>query len=354
MKRFIFIISFVALSLSVLAHSSVLWLETKHNFGAFSEDDGPATTTFRFVNTGSDPVSILAANASCGCTSPKYTREPISPGDTAAIIVTYDPAGRPGRFTKYVGVELSGGIPKVKLYISGSVVGNLRSIRGRFPVEADSTLSLAGDVVLFGPMTKKSMRTYNLQAYNHSADTIRPALVDLPRYVKADIVPPCVPPGEQMTFIVYFNGASCPLYGLVTDTIALVSAPTADPYPILVSALLEEDFASLTPKQLADSPVASLDKDRLDFPDIKSRGPVDATVRLTNTGRSELIVRRVYSSDPGIAASADKLKIKPGKSADIAIHIAPEAFASGILNARVAIITNDPNNPTQTIRLTGL
>ncbi|MDE7125423.1 MAG: DUF1573 domain-containing protein, partial [Muribaculaceae bacterium] len=47
------------------------WLSTTHNFGAFSEETGIVTTTFRVVNTGDEPLLILAARANCGCTTPK-------------------------------------------------------------------------------------------------------------------------------------------------------------------------------------------------------------------------------------------------------------------------------------------
>ena len=138
MKHIFALLTLATVCLTAYCRADVRWLETRHNFGAFDEDFGPATTEFKFVNTGDEPVSILGAHASCGCTTPKYPREAIAPGDTASITVTYDPAGRPGRFTKYVGVELSGDLPRIKLYVSGTVVGNERSIEGRFPVKADS------------------------------------------------------------------------------------------------------------------------------------------------------------------------------------------------------------------------
>ena len=140
MKHILALIALTLVSLSLSARTSVDWLETRHNFGAFDEDLGPVSAVFKFVNNGDEAVSILAARASCGCTVPKYSRDPIAPGDTAYISVTYDPAGRPGRFTKYVGVEISGDVPKVKLYVSGTVVGNRRSIEGRFPVKVDKKM----------------------------------------------------------------------------------------------------------------------------------------------------------------------------------------------------------------------
>lgn len=106
-----------AAAVTVCAAPSVRWLDTEYNFGAFDEDYGPVTHDFKFVNDGTEPVTILAARASCGCTTPRYPRSPIAVGDTGVISVTYDPAGRPGRFTKYVGVELSYEGSKSKLIV---------------------------------------------------------------------------------------------------------------------------------------------------------------------------------------------------------------------------------------------
>ncbi|MDE6093764.1 MAG: DUF1573 domain-containing protein, partial [Muribaculaceae bacterium] len=90
------------LSFSATAQSSVTWLETAHNFGAFSENDGKVACTFRFVNNRQTPVIIQSARATCGCTTPKYPTAPIAPGDTAEIQVSYNAIGRPGKFSKKV------------------------------------------------------------------------------------------------------------------------------------------------------------------------------------------------------------------------------------------------------------
>ena len=119
MKTLRFITSVIIAALALSASADVTWLETTHDFGAFQEDLGPVSCQFRFVNTNSEPVAIVAARASCGCTTPQYPREAIAPGDTAVITVSYDPAARPGRFTKYIGVTLSDSEPMIKLYIKG-------------------------------------------------------------------------------------------------------------------------------------------------------------------------------------------------------------------------------------------
>lgn len=56
---------------------------------------------FSFTNTGNEPLVIKSAKGSCGCTVPTYPQEPIMPGETKTIDVSYD-TNRPGAFTKTV------------------------------------------------------------------------------------------------------------------------------------------------------------------------------------------------------------------------------------------------------------
>lgn len=56
---------------------------------------------FQFTNTGNEPLIIKSAKGSCGCTVPTYPQEPIMPGETKTIDVSYD-TNRPGVFTKTV------------------------------------------------------------------------------------------------------------------------------------------------------------------------------------------------------------------------------------------------------------
>lgn len=64
-----------------------------HDFGKIPE--GPqATYVFEFKNVGNAPLIINEANASCGCTTPVWPKEPILPGKKGKISVTYNTSGR--------------------------------------------------------------------------------------------------------------------------------------------------------------------------------------------------------------------------------------------------------------------
>lgn len=99
---------------------TVTFKESKHSFGKIKQKV-PATYTFTFTNTGVKPAVIEFANASCGCTTPVYPKEPIAKGKTGTIKVTYN-AEALGTFTKDVTVKFLDAQQPVVLTISGEVV----------------------------------------------------------------------------------------------------------------------------------------------------------------------------------------------------------------------------------------
>lgn len=95
-----------------------------HDFGIIPEDGGAVTTEFEFTNTGNAPLIIYNASAECGCTRPQYPKNPVAPGKSGKIKVTFLPKGYAGGFVKNVKIK-SNGSKKVKmLKISGTVNPN--------------------------------------------------------------------------------------------------------------------------------------------------------------------------------------------------------------------------------------
>jgi len=72
-----------------------------HDFGQIQQGDQPQTV-FTFTNTGDAPLIITSAKGSCGCTVPKWPNEPIAPGATGQIEVSFNSTGRQGRQSKSV------------------------------------------------------------------------------------------------------------------------------------------------------------------------------------------------------------------------------------------------------------
>ena len=96
--------------------------KTTHDFGTFSENDPVVTCKFIFKNTGDVPLVIHQAIASCGCTAPAYTKEPVKPGEKGEVTVTYNGEGRfPGKFRKTVTIHSNADNEIVRIFIKGEM-----------------------------------------------------------------------------------------------------------------------------------------------------------------------------------------------------------------------------------------
>ncbi len=76
----------------------------QHDFGTIPE--GPqAKFDFEFTNVGKEPLILTDVHASCGCTTPVWSKEPISPGAKSKITAVYNTKGRGGNFTKTITIK---------------------------------------------------------------------------------------------------------------------------------------------------------------------------------------------------------------------------------------------------------
>ena len=73
-----------------------------------------------FKNEGTAPLTLTNVKASCGCTTPSWTKEPIAPGETGKVAAEYNMA-RAGGFNKSITVTTAGG-ETVVLYIKGEAL----------------------------------------------------------------------------------------------------------------------------------------------------------------------------------------------------------------------------------------
>lgn len=78
--------------------------------------------SFVLTNDGTAPLVITKVYTDCGCTTAAHPTEPVMPGDTARIVVTFNPAGRSaGYFTKLVRIRSNAASKPHRLYVKGRI-----------------------------------------------------------------------------------------------------------------------------------------------------------------------------------------------------------------------------------------
>jgi hypothetical protein len=110
--------------------SKINFSKTEHNFGQ-QPVGKPVTYEFEFVNTGTKPLVLTEVKASCGCTTPSWTKEPVMPGQKGTIKAQYNMA-REGNFRKSVTVKTADG-ESITLYISGDAIQPVNGVEGAKP-----------------------------------------------------------------------------------------------------------------------------------------------------------------------------------------------------------------------------
>jgi hypothetical protein len=109
-----------------------------HDFGTIPYG-GDGNFDFKFSNTGKSPLIITNARGSCGCTVPKWPKEPVSKGQSGSINVQYD-TKRPGPFTKTVTISSNAKTANKVLTIKGNVE-SAESNEDQAPVKKESAAS---------------------------------------------------------------------------------------------------------------------------------------------------------------------------------------------------------------------
>ncbi|MFN3850991.1 MAG: DUF1573 domain-containing protein [Spirosomataceae bacterium] len=132
-KIFATVVVMLAFVAATQAQGVLKFNKEVHDFAKVEE--GPlATYNFEVTNTGTAPVVISNAMASCGCTTPEWSKDPIMPGAKSTIKVGYNTSGRPGAFTKTITVTSNAENSTVILTIKGEVVA-----KGAAPAPAAKT-----------------------------------------------------------------------------------------------------------------------------------------------------------------------------------------------------------------------
>lgn len=97
----------------------VSWVNDLHDFGEITKGK-PVSVEFSFTNIGDEPLLVADVVTSCGCTASDYSREPIAPGKSSRVKVTFN-AANAGAFSKAVTVNFHDAALKKVLNIKGTV-----------------------------------------------------------------------------------------------------------------------------------------------------------------------------------------------------------------------------------------
>lgn len=323
-----------------------------HSFGKIKEEGGFAIYDFKFVNTGKIPLVIQGVEASCGCTTPEWSREPILPDKSGFIKVSYNPEQRPGAFTKSITVNAN--IPKGSrvLTISGEVIPRILTTEDLFPVDFEK-IRLNSSELSFVKIKDNDVITDTLQFYNQGTLPVSVKFKIIPRHILIKTVPGVIQPKSKGFFLITFDATKKPAYGYITNRIYLSFNDEGKFVNyISVSAIIEEDFSKLSAAELASAPKIEFNSRTFDFGEIPEGKKAEYIFRIMNKGKKELIIRSVTASCDCTAGQPASNIIQAGGETTMKVTFDSREKV-GMQNKVITVISNDPAHPTTVLRVTG-
>jgi len=351
--------SFVALLLFCVAFSGysregIEWLSTSYDFGTFKEAEGPQTGCVRMVNHGPDETVINRVKSTCGCTVAEYTDGIIAVGDTAEVRFTYDPAGRPGRFSKsikvYTGIENT----VTTIGLRGMVIGKPESLNSQYPI-VSGNLRLSVASLILGDVIKGISRHEFIHAYNQGDKPIILSWENVPHCLSIGVSSTIVEPGDLATISIYYNSRDDDNYGLNIHCFEILSddGESVNRQKVDISVNVKADTSKLTAEQLKSAPRISIDEKVIELGKISSDKKVKGKFYISNEGVNVLNLNRIYSFNKAFGVKRMPKKLKAGKSEAVEFELDVAKLSDGAFNVKVEVVSDDPLRPTETVRIVG-
>lgn len=345
MKKIAFFFALLLLATgSVLAGPTINFPVKTHDFGNVNEEAGTCTYDFVFTNKGNAPLIILKAIASCGCTTPQFTKEPIAPGTSSSIKVTFNTIGRPSTFHKTITVYTNDpDAPNVVLIIQGNVIPKGESPETSYPKNMQG-LRLKRTMVPMLETKIGSIKTEVIDIYNTNKTPVSISFYKVPKHVQLSVSNNVLQPNQSGNITIKYVAALAADYGKREDSFYLVTNNREKANPnnrIFLSANITEDFSRLSAAQMDMAPMAAFSENRINFGKMVRGTTKTLSLTLTNSGKSTLHIRKIVPDYDGLKITPANKVVAPGKTIRINVSFNAGTFDGNVVQ-RFTVITNAP------------
>jgi hypothetical protein len=336
---------FGATAFAQYAQTKMQLSATEHDFGTFKEEAGRQTFDFIVTNTGTDPLVIQNVVASCGCTTPEWTKQPIPAGAKGKVTAIYDPKDRPGAFNKTLSVYSNSKPEVVVLTIKGEVTPREKTVEELFTFPVGG-LRFESNHLAFTNVKKNEKKIRIMQLINTSTAPVKLEFDALPPYLAIKANPETLKPGQKGMVEGTYDATKNQGWGNVSDMVKIkLNGVAQENVFYYVSANLVEDFSSLSKEELANAPVFKIASTTYDLGKIKGSTQNEVEFKFTNTGKSDLLLRNIRATCgcTAIQQGNQGVGIKPGESSSIKAVFNSGSYKGKVTKA-IYVYTNDPKN----------
>ena len=347
-------------ALLVLAHTTLfaqqaeplLFKEKIHDFGEIFEQGGPVEYEFTFLNNSGRAIKIINVNASCGCTTPGWSKDIIPQGSKGFVTARFEPKGRPGYFNKSLTVTTDLEGSAIMLQIKGQVISGTQLVADAdYPIERgalrfkSASFNLEKVYINTPPLAKEFM------VFNSSGKVVHFTEKAIgPAYINVE-TPTELQPHQKGVIKVTFDAKLKNQFGFVSENVEIGTDDDAQPLKAFaVYATIEEFFPILTIDEYAKAPVFRMQASEIDLGKIAAGNIVEREVAVKNSGKKDLVVRAIQENCSCVTATLPSMKIKAGETAKLKLKFNTTGRVA-LQQKAVTIYTNDPKNPVQRLSI---
>ena len=325
--------------------------EIVHDYGTFPEENGKVTCQFKFKNTGDADLILQKVRASCGCTTPNWTKTPVKPGETGTIDVTYNASGRPGAFTKTITVTSNAG--EKRLSIKGDVIPKAQKVEDKYPFDMQG-LRFMKQKLYFNTVFVPGVKDQRVDVINNSKEDIKVSFQNVPAFLSVKCEPETLKPNEKGIVTVSVKTQDSGVWGAFKKNFKVaVNGKVGEQNQINVFGNIAENFSKMTAEEKANAPVMTVGN-KVVLGNVKVGASKTFKFSVKNEGKSNLIIRAINCDSNSFIITAPSKEIKPGKSADIRVKVDASKMKAGKYSQKLTVISNDPNRSTYIVELSGV
>lgn len=319
-----------------------------HDFGTFPEENGKVSCVFEFTNTGKADLVLQKVRASCGCTTPEWTKEPVKPGEKGVVKATYNATGRPGSFSKTITVTSNAG--EKRLSIKGEVIPKAQKVEDKYPHEFGGLRMMKKNVyfnTIFYPEAKSEV----IEVINNSDKEVKVSFQGAPKYIS--VTPLTLKAGEKGELKFVMNTKDAGVWGSFKESInVVVDGKEYTETSINLYGNVAENFSTMTAEEKANAPVLSVGNS-ISLGKINTSTTKTYEITVKNDGKSNLIIRAINIDSKNATVTVPSKAIKPGKTGAIRFKLNGNGLKIGKFTQRMTVVSNDPNRSVFVINLNG-
>lgn len=322
----------------------------EYDFGEINEGV-QAEYQFIFKNTGNKPIKLNNVQASCGCTTPEWSSEPVPPGKTGYVKAIYNSRGRPGAFTKTITVMVDDSQEPIILTIKGNVKPKVNDI---YVKDTIGGLAFENLFIPINNLPSNETKEFSVQFKNI---TTNETIYIQPKFEHSVAFVPTVnkyvlKPGDVATLTIQAIGEKGLEAKLEPNKIfnEKVVFYTNEKSNNKKEILLNGTFVKIyTSEELAKLPKIEFEKLEFDAGKIIQGEKVNYAFKFKNVGGGILKIESAKPSCGCTASAPRKSEIEPGETSQIEMSF-DSTGRSGPQSKTITVTSNDPLNPTIVLR----